>query len=105
MRKYLLGAAMLAILAAPSCKKDKNMKKAVVVDSGDIATGGCGYLVKLEQDGKLLRPKYLPSAYQHDGEKVKLKFNADGEGEVCQTNHTNQFIEIIEITDIKKDLD
>ncbi len=105
MRKYLLGAAILTLMAAASCKKDRDMKKAVVVDSGDVALGGCGYLLRLESDGRMVRPQYLPSAFQHDGQKVKVKFDADGEGDVCQTNNTYQFMEIIQLTDIKKDLD
>ncbi len=105
MRKYVLGFAVLTLLAA-SCTKDKNMKNATVVDAGDIATGGCGYLLRLDdEDGKLLRPKYMPSAYQHDGFKVKVKYNADGEGGVCDTHPTKKFIEIVELTDIKKDLE
>ena len=105
MRKYLLSAFMLlSVVAVSSCKKDKDMKKATVPDSGDIAKGGCGFLLLLE-DGKLVRPSYLPSAYQHDGYRVKVKYAADGEGEVCETYPTKKFIEVIEIKDIKRDLD
>jgi hypothetical protein len=104
MRKCLLGLAFLAILSV-SCRKDRDMVKATVVDSGDIAAGGCGYLLKVEGDAELYRPKYLPSAYQHDGYKVKVKLNKDGEGEICQTHPNKQFYEIVEIADIKKDID
>lgn len=103
MRKYLLCAALLALLA-PSCTKDKDMKKATVVDSGDISAGGCGYLLRIEEDGSEIRPKYLPSAYQHDGQKVKVKFTT-GEGYVCNTHPTKKFITDAEILDIKRDLD
>ena len=104
MRKYLLGVFVVLSVLAVACKKDKNMKNATIVDTGDIAKGGCGYLVRLD-DGSDLRPKYLPNSYQHDGMKVKVKFNRDGEGDVCNTYPTKKFIEIIEIIDIKKDLD
>lgn len=104
MRKYLLCAFVLVSVFAVSCKKDKGMEKATVTDTGDIAKDGCGYLLKLE-DGKLVRPDYLPSAYQHDGYKVKIKFNSDGEGDICNTYPTKKFIENIQLTDIKRDQD
>jgi hypothetical protein len=104
MRKYLLGCICLIALAA-SCKKDKDMKKAVVVDTGDVANGGCGYLIRMEDDGSEKKPKYLPSMYQHDGDKILVKFDADGEGTICRTYPTNDFVELIEITYIKRNLD
>lgn len=104
MRKYLFGFVCLLMLAA-SCKKDKDMKNAVVVDTGDVASGGCGYLIKLEEDGSEKAPKYLPSAYQHDGYKIKVKFHADGEGTICRTYPLYDFVEVIEITDIKRNID
>lgn len=104
MRKYLFGIVCLLVLAA-SCKKDKDMRNATVSDTGDVANGGCGYVLKMDDDGSLKKPKYLPSAYQHDGIKVKVKIHADGEGDVCRTYPTHEFIEIIEIVDIKKNID
>lgn len=106
MRKYVLGFAVLAVLAV-SCKKDKDLLRATVIDTGDIAKGGCGYLLQLTDDAdrKEVRPKYLPSAYQHPGMKVKVKYDADGEGGVCDTHPTKKFIEIVDITVIKQNLD
>ena len=105
MRKYVFGAFLMLTVLAVACKKDKNMLKATVVDSGDVTKGGCGYLLKLTDDGALVRPRYLPSGYQHDGAKVKVKLNRDGQGEVCNTYPTKQFIEVADLTDIKRDLD
>lgn len=104
MRKILIGSACLLMLAV-SCKKDKDMKNATVVDTGDVANGGCGYILKMDDDGSLKRPKYLPSSFQHDEYRVKVKFSSDGEGSVCRTHPTYEFVETIEITDIKKNLD
>ncbi|MBS1774466.1 MAG: hypothetical protein JST82_16535 [Bacteroidetes bacterium] len=105
MRKYVFGAFVALSVLAVACKKDKNMIKATVVDSGDIAKGGCGYLLQIESDGELVRPRYLPTAYQHPGEKVKVKMNRDDEGDICTTYPTKKFIEIVDVTDIKQDLD
>ncbi|OSZ82292.1 hypothetical protein CAP35_03220 [Chitinophagaceae bacterium IBVUCB1] len=105
MRKYIiLGCAALMVFVV-ACKKDKNMEKATVVDTGDIAKNGCGYMLQLESDGSVVRPKYMPSSYQHNGMKVKVKINRDGEGEICNTYPTKKFYEIVQIVDIKKDLD
>lgn len=107
MRKYLFLAAIV-LTAAASCKKDK-LTKATVVDTGDLAaggpSGGCGYLLKIEGENSLLRPSNLPSAYMHDGFKVKVKFDRDGHGEPCQVYPQYEFIEIIQLTVIKADLD
>lgn len=105
MRKFLLGAALIAMTAA-SCKKDKNLLKATVIDTGDIATGGCGYLLELtDEGGRTVRPTNLPSAYQHDGFKVKVKFDSNGSGEVCAVYPKNDFIELVQLTIVKTDLD
>jgi hypothetical protein len=79
------------------------MVSATIVDTGDIAYNGCGYLIRLT-DGTDLRPKYLPSQYQHNAMKVKVKFNRDGEGSVCDTYPVKRFIEVVDLIDIKKDL-
>lgn len=104
MRKYLLGVFVVLTVLTIACKKDKNMLNATVVDTGDIAYKGCGYVLRLD-DGTDLRPKYLPSSYQHNGMKVKVKLNRDYEGEVCDTYPVKKFLEVVEITDIRKNLD
>lgn len=103
MRKYLPGAALVFVLAV-SCNPDKDLVKATVIDSGDIAVGGCGYLLKLE-NGEELRPVYLPSAYQSDGMHVKIKYNTNGEEQICYTQPVNKVYQMIEIAKIKNDLE
>lgn len=105
MRKYLFSALLLALVAVVSCNKDKNLVRATVVDTGDLAAGGCGYLLKLEGEDKPVRPSNLPTAYMHDGYKVKVKFDRDGGGEVCSVYPKYEFIEVIQLTIIKTDLD
>ncbi|MEZ5017993.1 MAG: hypothetical protein R2800_13120 [Flavipsychrobacter sp.] len=111
MRKYLLGAAMLMVVAV-GCKKDKGLKNAIVIDSGDIAVGtipgkdGCGFLLQLEEDpSKKLRPTNMPSNFTHNGLKVKIKYDSNGEGEICQIQDKYDFIEIIQLTKIERNLD
>lgn len=103
MRKYLF-FALMAVLVAVACNKDRKLQKATVKDTGDIAGGGCGYLLELD-GGKVVMPKNLPSAYMHNGYKVKIKFDSDGEGGECQIYPKYDFIEIIQLTVIKADLD
>ena len=104
MRKYIFCALIIALVAV-SCNRNKNLVKATVVDSGDIALDGCGYLLKIEGEDRLMRPSNLPTAYMHDGYKVKIKFDSDGGGEVCAVYPKYEFIEIIQLTVIKPDLD
>lgn len=105
MRNYLV-VALLFTIGVISCRKDKDMKKATVVNTGNIAANGCGYILRFE-DGNFLKPQYLPSAYQHDGYKVKVKFHSESQGVICKgdTDTTNRYIELIYIDDIKRDLD
>lgn len=103
MRKYLPGAALILVLAV-SCNPDKDLVKATVIDTGDIAKDGCGYIIKLE-NGTELRPAYIPSAYQSNGMKVKLKYSSRGEQQVCYVAPVNKVYEVVEIARIKKDLD
>ena len=70
MRKYLLGAALLSMFAV-SCNPDKDLVKATVIDSGDIAKNGCGYLLRLE-NGTEFKPNYIPSAYQSHARRSAL---------------------------------
>lgn len=105
MRKYLFSALLLALVAVVACNKDRKLIKATVMDTGDIASGGCGYLLKIDGEEKMLRPSNLPSAYMHDGYKVRVKFDRDGGGEVCSKYPKFDFVEIIQLTVIKADLD
>lgn len=50
MRKYLLGAVFLTLVAT-ACNKDKDFTRAIILDTGDITVDGCGYLLRLE-DGR-----------------------------------------------------
>ncbi len=104
MRKYLLGAAMLLVVAA-GCKKDKDLKNATVIDSGDIASTGCGYLLQLEDGGDPLRPLNIPSNFMHNGLKVKVKYDTNGDCEICQLQSEYRCLEEVNLTIIKRNTD
>ncbi len=104
MRKYLFVAVLMALVAV-SCNRDRDLTQATVVDTGDIAAGGCGYLLEINGENRTVRPSNLPSAYRHNGYKVKVKFDSDGSGEVCSVFPNNRFVEVVQLTVIKTDLD
>jgi hypothetical protein len=103
MRKLLLGIAAVTILAI-SCEKDKDFLRATVIDTGDITTEGCGYVLRMA-DGKEELPVYLPSDFQHGNMKVKVKIHSSGILDTCRFETPLKFYERVYIDDIKKDLD
>ncbi len=100
MRRLLL-AALVVTLSATACKKaDEGFTRALVVNSGNIATGGCGYLLRLE-NGQEIKPDYVASAYQHDSLGVLVKFYDKGTTSTCRKQEP---ISEVVITEIKMDL-
>jgi hypothetical protein len=85
-----------------SCNKERNMVNAIVVDTGDITRSGCGYLLKLD-DQALLQPDYLPSTYQHEGLKVKIKYTHTGAIDTCAFGVTTY--DIVTLQDIMRNKD
>jgi len=81
IKKFSLAIASVLFLAA--CNKDKDMVEATVVDTGDITNAGCGYVLRL-QDSALVQPNYLPSAFQHGGIVVKVKYTHTGVQDTCR---------------------
>lgn len=75
-------AASFTLMAA-SCSKNKDLRSAVIVDTGDLSYEGCGYLVKLD-NAELLKPVHLPGAYQHDGIRVNVRYTFTGLKDTCQ---------------------
>jgi len=97
-KKYTLAFAASVFLFF-SCNKDKDMVEATVVDTGDITNVGCGYVLQL-QDQALVQPDYLPSAYQHDGLRVKVKYTHTGVQDTCDFGSV--IYDLVSIQDIKK---
>jgi hypothetical protein len=103
MRKYLLSAGLL-ILTATACNKDKNYTHAIIMDTGDVTADGCGYLLRFD-DGREEKPQYLPSAFQHNGLEVLVKYHSTGILDTCEYAAPRKFFELVSIDDIKKKLD
>src|SRR5690606_408015 len=101
MRKYLLGAALLTFLFAAACNKDRNYTHAMILDSGDVTTEGCGYLLLLE-NGEEKKPVSLPSAFQHNGIQVLVKYNETGIRDTCEFAPPRKYFDMISIEDIKR---
>lgn len=82
MKRCSILILLTCLFLFAGCVADKNMVEAIVVDSGDITYEGCGYLLQLE-DKALIQPMNLPSAYHHDGMKVKVKYKHTGVQDTC----------------------
>jgi hypothetical protein len=82
IKRYSLALGALLLFAA-SCKNDKDLVNATVVDTGDITNVGCGYLLRLE-DSAFVQPDYLPSNCQHGGLAVKVKYTHTGVQDTCK---------------------
>jgi hypothetical protein len=102
MRKIILGVFTFSLIAI-SCNKDKNFTSATIVDTGDITTSGCGYMFRFS-DGREEKPMYLPSAYQHDGLKVLIKYHNTGILDTCRNIPPREFYDQVVVDDIKREL-
>jgi hypothetical protein len=81
---YKIGIVSIALFGLLSCKKEKDKKTvdATILNTKDITSTGCGYLLIL-QDSGLVKPEYLPSAFQHDGMKVEVEYRHLGIMDTC----------------------
>lgn len=93
---FVLAVAVISIV---SCKKDDDFVHARIVDTGDITYEGCGYVLKLD-DSALLKPVYLPSAYQHDQLEVRVKYKHTGLLDTCQ--YGSVIYDMVNVSDIER---
>lgn len=100
-KKYTL-VLLSALFLAVSCNNDKDMVEATIVDTGDITNEGCGYLLQLE-DQALVQPNNLPSAFHHNGMRVKVKYTHTGVQDTC--DYGTVIYDLATIHDIKKNND
>jgi hypothetical protein len=100
LKNILLTSATLIALSA--CNKGFETRDAVVIHTDDITAEGCGYLLQFD-DESLVKPSYLPSAYQHDGMKIKIKYKHTGVMDTC--NFGSKIYDIADIENIKRIVD
>lgn len=101
MRRILTGLAAFTLLLA-ACEKDKDLTNATIIDTGDVSSEGCGYLLRMD-DGREEKPVYLDSDFQHDGLRVKVKFHLSGIGDTCGFRAPRSYFEQVYIDEIKRD--
>lgn len=101
MKKYFFPFLVTALFAFSACNKDAKMVDATVVDTQDLTYVGCGYVLELE-DKALILPLNLPSAYQHDGMKVKIEFKHTGIQDTCKFGTV--IYDMVDIQEIKRAL-
>lgn len=99
MMKKITLALLAGTLSLMACNKDKDMVEATVVDTGDITNIGCGYVLQME-DNALVQPEYIPSAFQHGGMRVKVKYTHTGVQDTCKFGSV--VYDLVSIQDIKK---
>lgn len=96
--RHLVPVLALALLCFTGCKKYNDYKKAIVVNTGDITSAGCGYMLAVE-DGALMKPDNMPSGFTHDSLAVLVKYHSTG-AVVCNFFGGNREMETIAIEDI-----
>jgi hypothetical protein len=72
----LIFILVLPALIISSCKKGTNDIKAnaIIIDTGDPAADGCGWLIKINSTDSTYSPKNLPVLYQIDSLKVHISY-------------------------------
>jgi hypothetical protein len=104
MRYFFSFAAaclMLAcLMASPSCKsRDEGYDQALVIATDDLTPTGCGYLLRFG-NGEMVKPQYVPSAYQFDSLPVLVKYTNTGTETNCRPQNP---MDIVVIDDIRRE--
>lgn len=100
--KYLYLFAILLTITVFACKKaDEGYENAEVVDTGDISSNGCGYILRFD-DGREEKPYQLLSAYQHNGMLVKVQYHASDVLDTCGSSKPYAYYKLIIIDKIKR---
>jgi hypothetical protein len=72
MNKLVFSLLIFGLISCNSDGPEIVEIQAVVIDSGSIATDGCGWLIKI--NGVDYSPTYLSTQYQQDGLTVLINF-------------------------------
>lgn len=68
---------ILMIFAFSACKKDTQIKNenATITFTGDVASDGCGYLIKINSTGTSYHADNLSETYQKDSLPVTISYH------------------------------
>lgn len=100
--KYIYLFLLLISISIFACTKiDDGYVDAQVVDTGDITSNGCGYILRFE-NGREEKPYQLQTAYQHNGMLVKVKYHSSEVVDTCGSAKPYAFYNLIIIEGIKR---
>jgi hypothetical protein len=106
MRHFFLPTILLLAIIIPSCKKPASpavtlAPNATIVNSGEIAADGCGWLVRLN-DSTEFSPVNLSADFQQDNLKVNITYAQLSTRTSCGMLAGNPGILQIKINNIQK---
>lgn len=64
---------LLGFLAISACNKEDEFVDARIIDGGDIAVDGCGWLIEISSE--TFKPVDLPEEFKVDGKLVEIKYD------------------------------
>jgi hypothetical protein len=103
-KKYFHLIAIILTISLLACNKpNEGFQNAEVVDSGDITSDGCGFILRFD-DGREEKPYQLLSAYQHNGMLVKVKYHVSEVLDTCGSSKPYSYYQLIIIDEIKRRL-
>ncbi|WP_419802239.1 hypothetical protein [Mucilaginibacter sp.] len=102
MKKHFIGFLML-ICSINSCKKQDTVTytetTAMVLYAGNVASDGCGWLLKIDNSNAVFSPLNLPNLLKTDSLQVTVSYNLLNTKFNCSTG--NNFTQI-KINSIRK---
>jgi hypothetical protein len=107
MRTAILSISLLLLLIASSCKKSQSTTTATVtanatiVNSGEIAADGCGWIIKLD-DQTEFSPVNLSTDLEQDNLKVSITYTRLSTYTGCGMLAGNPGMHQIKINSIEK---
>jgi len=64
---------LLGFFAISACDKEGEFVNAKIIDGGDIAVDGCGWLIEVSSE--TFKPVDLPEEFKVDGKLVEVKYD------------------------------
>ncbi len=87
---------LLLIYTLTGCKKENQLKNvnATIIDAGDVAADGCGWLIKIDDTNTVYFPVNLADTYKKDKLLVTVNYHLLTTKHQCSTNPNNVLSEI-----------